>query len=76
MDKGASGPAVQRVQEALDAWGRSRGRELLPKYGPDGDYGQETADAVAAYQRAAGLPATGRVDGITAALVLRYLPVT
>lgn len=48
----------------------------LPQYGADGYYGQEMTDAVADYQRAAGIanlvPELGAVDSFTAALLNRY----
>lgn len=53
---GTSGPAVVAVQRLLTLVGQA------PRGGADGDYGQFTAAAVTAFQRAAGLPATGVVD--------------
>jgi len=44
---GESGPRVMRAQIVLRAAGERAGLgDLLPKFGTDGDYGDETADAV------------------------------
>lgn len=45
---------IRLVQKRLIALGYA-----LPKFGPDGDYGSETANAIAAYQKAKGLTADG-----------------
>ena len=37
----------------------------LPKYGADGDYGQETEDAVKEFQRLKGLDADGECGSLT-----------
>ena len=37
----------------------------IPNVIPDGIYGQQTADSVRAFQRAAGMPVTGTVDEAT-----------
>jgi len=50
-------PAVTRLQEQLASLGYDLGR-----HGPDGVYGEDTAAAVRAFQRAAGLAVTGKVD--------------
>lgn len=55
LRKGSLGEAVKDLQEKLVAKGFS-----LPKYGADGDYGDETVTAVKALQKAAGIT----VDGI------------
>jgi GH25 family lysozyme M1 (1,4-beta-N-acetylmuramidase) len=56
---------VRAMQKALLAKGYK-----LPKYGADGDYGSETKDAVAAFQKANALPVTGKADEKTLALIL------
>lgn len=66
LKAGDKGEAVRRHQAALQAWSA----KLLPDHGPDGSYGDETTNGVKAYQEAAGLPATGEIDGITSALLL------
>jgi hypothetical protein len=75
LRKGASGPAVALFQRALEVEARLTGRaggNPLPKWGADGSLGDESITAIKAYQKAAGLPETGEIDGITAALLARY----
>lgn len=52
---GNTGGFVESMQYLLIKWGFG-----LPKYGPDGDYGNETKFALTAFQKAAGIS----VDGI------------
>ena len=52
--KGDKGPVVRFAQELLIKKGYS-----LPKYGADGDFGNETLNAVKAFQKANGLTADG-----------------
>ena len=54
LKKGAKGPVVKYAQQLLMDHGFS-----LPKYGADGDFGSETANAVKAFQQANGLTADG-----------------
>lgn len=54
---GARGEPVKAAQNQL-----LRAGFTLPRYGADGRFGKETASAVARFQRAQGLPATGRLD--------------
>lgn len=52
-DSGPRGP-VEHLQQALRHWGCNRKRPpalLLPKYGADGDFGNETEAAVLAFQK-------------------------
>jgi hypothetical protein len=51
LKKGSKGNNVHLLQEALIA---KYGKSILPKYGPDGDFGTETANAL----KKAGLPVT------------------
>lgn len=51
---------VKALQQALMAAGFD-----LPKYGADGDFGNETRAAVRAFQTARGLPVTGQADDKT-----------
>ncbi len=51
LKKGSKGNNVRLLQEALIA---KYGKSILPKYGSDGDFGTETANAL----KKAGLPAT------------------
>lgn len=66
----SEGAAVKRLQKALLNWKS----DILPVYGADGDFGSETEGAVKAYQRAAGLPATGVADGVTIGFLLEWAP--
>lgn len=68
--KESEGPAVRRMQKALLNWKS----DILPQYGADGDFGQETENAVKAYQRAAGLDVTGVADGATLAFIMEWSP--
>jgi len=63
LSRGDYGTAVRAMQEALLGWDG----KCLPKYGADGDFGKETEDAVKAFQKARGLPATGIYDEATRA---------
>lgn len=54
---GSKGDAVADAQRQLLRAGYS-----LPRYGADGDYGRETADAVRRFQKANALPETGIFD--------------
>ena len=55
LKKGSKGVAVKALQTALISLGYN-----LPRYGADGDYGNETETAVKAFQTAHSLP----VDGV------------
>ena len=55
LKKGSKGVAVKTLQTALISLGYN-----LPRYGADGDYGNETETAVRAFQLAHSLP----VDGV------------
>jgi hypothetical protein len=57
LTPGSKGDAVRDAQNQLLRAGFS-----LPRYGADGDYGRETAAAVARFQKAHGLPETGHFD--------------
>lgn len=61
LRKGDTGDRVRDLQNALLKAGQK-----LPKYGVDGDFGAETEAAVKAFQRSAGLPASGVYDEKTA----------
>lgn len=69
LKKGDSGDAVKVFQSALMRW-RST---ALPEFGADGDYGNETETWVKSYQRSADIQQTGIIDGLTAALLSRYV---
>lgn len=77
LSRGDYGSAVRAMQEALLRWDP----DCLPEYGADGDFGEETEDAVKAFQRAAGLPVTGVYDAATRAKLTgadgeRYVTIT
>jgi hypothetical protein len=59
---------VKRFQECLLVWNP----EALPEDGADGEFGSETADWVGRFQKAFGLAETGKIDGVTAALLLMH----
>lgn len=76
LRRGAGGPAVKAFQNALVREAQHAGRpHPLPDFGPDGDFGGETEKAVRAYQSAAKVPESGAIDGVTAALLARYITV-
>ena len=52
LQQGDKSTTVKNLQRLLIAHGYK-----LPKYGPDGDFGKETADALESYQRKNGLAA-------------------
>lgn len=74
LKRGAKGRAVALFQRALQAEEAGQGHpDPLPRFGADGDYGDETVEAVKRYQRGAQVPETGEIDGVTAALLVRYV---
>jgi peptidoglycan hydrolase-like protein with peptidoglycan-binding domain len=66
LGKGAKGKAVVEFQTRLVTWDAA----ALAVSGVDGSYGDETAAAVRRFQEAQDLEQTGRIDGVTAALLL------
>ncbi len=67
MKKGDKGPDVQELQEALLAHGQE-----LPKFGADGDYGNETLAALRGFQHQEGIelaPDDGTVSDETLELL-------
>ena len=66
LKRGDSGNAVKLFQQCLNTQGAGQNLTV------DGAYGTQTVAAVKRYQNAAGLPITGEIDGITAALLVRY----
>lgn len=71
LREGSTGPAVRLAQKAFNAWQLSAGNPAAIT--EDGIYGPSTTVAVRTYQTAAGLSATGTLDGVTAAYLLRYV---
>lgn len=66
LKEGDKGDAVKVFQKSLNKWGGG---------GPvvvDGIYGPTTTAAVTSYQHAADIDKTGTIDGVTAALLIRY----
>ncbi|QHQ63033.1 peptidoglycan-binding protein [Anaerocolumna sedimenticola] len=57
---GSRGDSVRMIQEQLNAV--SDVYTVIPKIAVDGVYGQQTANAVSAFQQTFGLPANGIVD--------------
>lgn len=60
ISKGDKGESVKEIQNLLIQAGYN-----LPVYGVDGDFGTETENAVKAFQKAANLTVTGKVDEST-----------
>ena len=60
LEPGAKGEPVKAAQNQLLRTGFS-----LPRYGADGDFGNETATAVLRFQQRHGLPANGILDVAT-----------
>jgi hypothetical protein len=67
-DSGRKHPGVRTIQRALIALAsRNQILEyLLPQFGADGDYGNETVQAVKNFQRNNSLLVSGKVDAVTA----------
>ncbi len=57
---GSRGDSVRMIQEQLNAV--SDVYTVIPKIAVDGVFGQQTANAVSAFQQTFGLPANGIVD--------------
>lgn len=68
ISRGAYGDAVREVQQFLLRWDTA----CLPKCGADGDFGNETAAAVRAFQAAHQISITGVVDDITMRALQSY----
>ena len=68
LSRGSRGADVVQLQRALMALGYS-----LPKYGADGDFGQETERAVEAFQKANGIPVTGIFAALSLARLMTML---
>jgi D-alanyl-D-alanine carboxypeptidase/Putative peptidoglycan binding domain len=66
LAKGMKNPAVKRFQQCLLVWDP----KALPNDGADGVFGKETVDWVGRFQDAFGLEKTGKIDGVTAALLV------
>ncbi len=66
LTDGATGQAVVDFQNMILSWDST----ALPEWGADGDYGNETIEAVKRFQQAKGLDPTGKIDGVTAALLV------
>jgi murein L,D-transpeptidase YcbB/YkuD len=57
---GSKGDAVRQIQNQLNAI--SNKYSAIPKLAVDGDFGQNTANAVKIFQKTFGLPSNGVVD--------------
>lgn len=68
LERGAEGPQVQEIQNALLSLGFG-----LPA-GADGDYGGQTVAAVKAFQSSADLPLTGKLDEKTFRTLMKMKP--
>ena len=71
LKQGAAGADVKTLQELLMRQGYD-----LSRYGADGEYGDETARAVAAFQRVKGLEADGEYGSKTHAALMAALEAT
>ena len=65
LRSGSSGRAVETLQLLLERW-----HFALPVYGADGDFGQETEDALRAFQAEWNLDKTGAADAPTWAALI------
>ena len=65
---GDTGEAVRKFQQALRGWNS----QALPRFGADGDYGNETESWIRNFQGSQDVTVTGIIDGVTAALLLEY----
>ena len=72
LKQGATGSAVAAMQKLLLKWDP----QCLPKWGADGDFGEETAAAVLAFQLAAGVERTGAFDADTERALLLHVGAT
>lgn len=72
LKQGATGAAVTAMQKLLLKWDP----QCLPKWGADGDFGEETAAAVLAFQLAAGVERTGAFDADTERALLLHAGAT
>jgi len=70
LSVGSIGYYVTMMQLLLLGYGY-----MLPQYGADGDFGTETHDALAAYQRDMGLALTGKCDADTWAALTGSQPI-
>jgi hypothetical protein len=68
IQKGDKGYGVKIYQQGLKAWNP----QALPRYGADGDFGNETYDWVVNFQTAHDLDETGKISGADGALILSY----
>lgn len=67
---GDVGEAVKKFQQGLIGWNSN----ALPRFGADGDFGDETEEWVKNFQDSQDLTLTGVIDGVTGALLLEYRP--
>lgn len=72
MKRGDSGPAVKLLQHCYNNWCTVTKRPESAKIAADGDFGEKTEGAIKTYQAAAKIAQTGRAEGVTTALLLRY----
>lgn len=70
LARGANGPEVKAWQQHLLMWRAG----LLPRFGADGDFGEETEAATRIFQQEMGLPVTGAVGPETREAMQRALP--
>ena len=86
LKKDDKGNSVALYQRALLAWAERTGKlagvqpdksgslwQRALHWGADGDFGGTTVEMVEAYQKAADLPVTGSLDGVTTSNLVRYL---
>lgn len=68
LRKGKEGKDVKELQKRLMKWKS----DCLPKHGADGDFGEETLEAVIAFQKEKGLTADGIVGKQTYSALEKY----
>lgn len=75
IEKGAPVSTVKLIQNCLINEAKKNGRpNPLPRFGADGDYGDETVAAIGNYQRIRGISTSkrGLTGGVTLAFLLEY----
>lgn len=73
LRRGNKGNDVVELQNGLIQYFEKKGKNALPKFGADGDYGSETETWVKKFQQAVGLSTTGVADKMTQQKLLQMI---